>query len=105
MCRVKVQQQGLQNSRASLRSSQGKQLRYCCVKQMALDACAWAVSMSHAMSGTGYDLCIRQDDMDHADIQVSSSHLRQRRDAVWYNLDICPRTCPTKNSRLCTYKN
>ena len=38
-------------------------------------------------------------------MQVLSSHLRQRRDVVWDNLDICPRTCPTKDSRLCTYKN
>ena len=74
-------------------------------KQMALDACAWASSMSRAIRGTGCDLCIRQDDMDHIDIQVLSSHLRQHRDAVWDNLDICPRTCPTEDSRLCTYKN
>ena len=33
--------------------------------------------------------------MDQIDVQVLSSHLRQRRDAVWDSLDICPRTCPT----------
>ena len=43
--------------------------------------------------------------LDHIDIQVLSSHLRQRWDAVWDDLDICPRTCPTEDSRLCTYKN
>ena len=42
-------------------------------RQMALDACAWVSSMSRAIRGTGYDLCIRQDDMDHIDIQVSCS--------------------------------
>ena len=47
-------------------------------KQMALDACAWASSMSRAIRGTGYDLCVRQDYMDHVDIQVLSYHLRQR---------------------------
>ena len=55
-------------------------------KQMALDACAWASSMSRAIRGTRYGLFIRQDDMDHTDIKVLSSHLRQRRDAVWDNL-------------------
>ena len=105
MCRVKVPRQGLQISRASLRSSQGKQLRCCCAEQTAPDACAWDAGMSRATSGTRYDLCIRQDDMDHVDIQALSSHLRQRRDTVWDNLDICPRTCPTEDSRLCTYKN
>ena len=48
---------------------------------------------------------IRQDDMDHIDIQALSSHLRQRMDAVWDNLDICPRSPPTKDSRLRTYNN
>ena len=43
--------------------------------------------------------------MDHIDVQVLSFHLTQRRDAVWKNLDNCPRTCPTEDSRLCTYKN
>ena len=72
-------------------------------KQIALDACA--SSMSRAIRGTGYDLCVRQDDMDHIDIQVSSYHLRQHRDAVWDHLDICARICPTENSRLYIYKN
>ena len=35
--------------------------------------------MSRAIRGTGYDLCSRQDDMDLIDIQVLSSHPRQRR--------------------------
>ena len=52
--------------------------------------------------GTGYYLCIRQDDMDQIDIQVLSSHLGQRRDAGWDNLDNCPRTCPTEDLCLCS---
>ena len=36
-------------------------------KEMALDACACVSSMSRAIRGRGYDLCIRQDDMDHID--------------------------------------
>ena len=59
--------------------------------------------MSRTIRGTGYDLFIRQDDMDHIDIQVLFSHLGQRREAVWDDLDICPRTCPTEDSRPCTY--
>ncbi len=27
----------------------------------------------------------------------------QQRDSVWEDLDICPRTCPSKRSRCCTY--
>ena len=69
------------------------------------DGSGWASSMSLAIMGPGYDLCNRQDDMDHIDIQVLFSHLRQRRDAVWDNLNICPRTCPIEDSHLCTYKN
>ena len=74
-------------------------------KKMALDACTWAACVSKAVRGTGYDFSIRQGALAHIDLQVLSSHLRQRRDAVWDNLDICPRTCPTEKSRLCTYKN
>ena len=59
--------------------------------------------MSRAIRDIGCDLCIRQDDMDHIDVQVLSSHLRQRREAVWGNLDICPRTCHTEDSCVCTY--
>ena len=43
--------------------------------------------------------------MVHTGIQVLSAHLRQRRDAVWENVDICPRTCPTRDSRMRTFKN
>ena len=47
--------------------------------------------------GTGYDLSIRRDNMDHVDVQVLSSHLRQRRNTVWDNLDISPRTSPSES--------
>ena len=59
-------------------------------KQMALNAWAWASSMSRAIMGAGYDLCIRQDYIDHIDIQVVSSHLRWRRDAVWDTFALGP---------------
>ena len=48
-------------------------------------------------------LFIRQDDMDHIDVQVLSSHLRQRRDAVWriaWTFALGP-VLP-EDSRLCT---
>ena len=44
-----------------------------------------------------FHLFIRQDNMDQINIQVLSSHLRQRRDAGWDNLDNCPRTCPSED--------
>ena len=59
-------------------------------KQMALNAWAWASIMSRAIRGAGYELCIRQDDIDHIDIQVLSSHLRWRRDAVWDTFALGP---------------
>ena len=51
----------------------------------------------------GYQLNIRCDDLDHIDMSALSLMLRQRRDAVWDGLDICPRTCPSFNAKLCTY--
>ena len=45
----------------------------------------------------------RCDDLDHIDMSALSLMLRQRRDAVWDGLDICPRTCPSLNAKLCTY--
>lgn len=43
--------------------------------------------------------------MDHIDMQVLSLHSTQRRNAVWDNLGICSRNCPTEDSRQCTHKN
>ena len=71
-------------------------------KRMALNASALAKGVSSAIRRTGYHLPISQGDMVHIDVQILSSHLRQRRDAIWENLDICPRTCPTRDSRMCT---
>ena len=73
--------------------------------KMAFNASAWATSMSSGIRGTGYHLPISQGDMVHIDVQVLSFHLRQRRDAIWDDMDICPRTCPTRDSCMCTYKN
>ena len=74
-------------------------------KRMALDVSAWAKDVSSAIRRTRYHLPISQGDMVHIDVQVLSAHLRQRRDAIWETLDICPGTCPTRDSRMCTYKN
>ena len=73
-------------------------------QRMALDASAWAKGVSSAIRRTGYHLPISQGDMIHIDVHVLSAHLRQRRYAIWKNLDICPRTCPTRDSRMCTYE-
>ena len=48
-------------------------------------------------------LDLRWDDLDQMDIYALSLLLRQRTDAVWDGLDICPRTCLTLNAKLCTY--
>ena len=81
-------------------------------RHAALDACSsaisqdhrnWAHSMFKAIRGIGYQLNIRCDDLDHMDIPALSLLLRHRRDAVWDGLDICPRTCPSFNAKLCTY--
>ena len=69
---------------------------------MALDTFTWAKGVSNAITRTGYHLPTSQGDMVHIDIQVLSAHLRQRKDAVWENLDNRPRTCPTRDSRMCT---
>ena len=35
--------------------------------------------------------------MGHIDMQVLSFHNTQRRNAVWDNLGICSRNCPTED--------
>ena len=59
--------------------------------------------MFNAIRGIGYQLVIRCDDLDHIEISALELMLAQRRDAVWDGLDICPRTCPSLNAKLCTY--
>ena len=66
---------------------------------------AWnAKGVSSAIRRTGNHLPISQGDMVQIDVQALSSHLRQRRDAVWENLDICSRICRIRDSRMCTQK-
>ena len=64
-------------------------------RKMALSASAWATSVSCAIRHTGCHFLMSH--MVSIDVQVWSSHLRQRRDAIWDDLDICPRTCPTRD--------
>ena len=73
-------------------------------RKMALNASSWATSVSSAIRGTGYHLPLSHGDMVHVDVQVLFSHLRHCKGAIWVNLDICPRTCPTRDSPMCTYK-
>ena len=81
-------------------------------KLIALDCCTaavvssrhnWAWSIFRAIRATGYELGIRVDDMDVIDISALKQHITQQRDSVWDDLDICPRTCPSKKARCCTY--
>ena len=79
---------------------------------IALDGCLaavgssrrnWAWSMFKAIRATGYELSIRVDAMDIIDITALKQHIVRQRDSIWDDLDICPRTCPSKLSRCCTY--
>ena len=79
---------------------------------IALDGCLaavgssrrnWAWSMFKAIRATGYELSIRADAMDIIDITALKQHIVRQRDSIWDGLDICPRTCPSKLSRCCTY--
>jgi len=63
----------------------------------------WASSMFKSVRGTGYELSIRADDMDIIDVTALRQHLTQQQDSVWDGLDICPRTCPSRKCRCCTY--
>ena len=76
-------------------------------KKMALDACAWATSVSKAVRGTGYDHSLYQDISSRVPWITLTFRfcLPTSGGAEIYHLDICPRTCPTEKSRLCTYKN
>ena len=62
-------------------------------RKMALNASAWATSVSSAIRGTGYHLPISQGGMVHIDVQVLSSHLRQRRDAGLTHVHIQKLVC------------
>ena len=75
----------------------------CCRAAVAASKRNWAWSMFKAVHATGYELSIRCDDMDAIDIPALQQHIMQQRDSVWEDLDICPRTCPSKRSRCCTY--
>ena len=81
-------------------------------KVMALDCCSaavslsrhnWAWSMFRAIRATGYELCIRADDMDMIDVGALKQHLARQQSAAWDGLDVSPRTCPSPKSRHCTY--
>ena len=96
---------GFWNSLASL--PRGNVFRH-----IALDACSAAISQGHrklahsmfqAIRGIGYQLVIKCDNLDQIDIPALSLMLTQRRNAIWDGLDICPRTCPSLNDKLCTY--
>ena len=50
--------------------------------------------MFKATRGIGYLINIRSDDLDQIDMSALSLMLRQRTDAVWDGLDICPQDMP-----------
>ena len=81
-------------------------------RRVALDACSAAISQGHrnwahsifrAIRGIGYQLVIKCNNLDKIHIPALALMLTQRGNAVWDGLDICPRTCPSLNAKLCTY--
>ncbi len=50
---------------------------------------------------------VRIDGMDAIDITALRQAIIRHHDAImgWVGLDDCPRTCPLKGARLCTYAN
>ena len=74
-----------------------------CLAAVGLSRRNWAWSMFKAIRATGYELSIRADAMDIIDITALKQHIVKQRDFIWDDLDICPRTCPSKLSRCCTY--
>ena len=82
-------------------------------KRIALDACRaaitsniknWAWAMFKGIREMGYDMVISATDMVHLDVQRICQLLDGKMDAVWQDLDYCPRTCPSSKARLCTYR-
>lgn len=55
---------------------------------------------AHWGYNVGWMICAT--DMVHLDVERVCQLLDGK--AVWQNLHICPRTCPSNNARLCTYK-
>ena len=81
-------------------------------KRIALDACQaavtrnvqnWACYVIKGVRALGYELVISATDMTHIDVPKFTQVLADRMNAVWHDLDFCPRTCPSHKSRLCTY--
>ena len=82
-------------------------------KRIAMHACHsavtssvrnWAWSMFRKVRDLGYDMNIRIDAMDILDVSRIQQLIDRQHQAVWQDLDYCPRTCPSTKSRLCTYQ-
>ena len=82
-------------------------------KRIALDACRaaitsnvknWAWAMFRGVRGMGYDMVISATDMVYVDVQCFRQVFVGKVNAVWQDLDYCPRTCPSHKARLCTYQ-
>ena len=66
---------------------------------MSTATCCWHMRSHDVMMPWLQDLYL----LPAIDIPALRQHIMQQRDSVWEDLDICPRTCPSKRSRCCTY--
>ena len=81
-------------------------------KQVALDDCHdavvgnvknWAWSVMRGLRDLGYHFTIRCDALELIDVRRVMDLLHQKCLQDWHDLDVCPRTCPSKRAHLCTY--
>lgn len=81
--------------------------------QMALDSCYdatkgtvnnWATAVTRHLRDIGYQFVSSSDRMSPVDMDRVRFLLGMQSSKTWEGLDVCPRTCPSKNAQLCTYE-
>ena len=81
-------------------------------RQVALDDCwdaitrnvkNWACSFMLGLRQIGYEFTVRFDTLVPVEIDAVMQLLDAQALQVWADIDICPRTCPSRNATLCTY--
>ena len=82
-------------------------------RQVALDDCwdaitrnvkNWAWAFMLGLRQIGYEFTIRFDTLVPVEIDGVMQLLDAQALQVWADIDICPRTCPSRNATLCTYR-
>jgi hypothetical protein len=81
--------------------------------QMALDSCYdatkrtvnnWATAVTRSLRDIGYHFVSSCERMAPVDMDRVRYLLGMQCSKPWEGLGVCPRTCPSKNARLCTYE-